>query len=104
MLFGVLVGPLNLFWLCRGSRRPHLLWVTPVLAVLASVIIMAFIYLAEGIGGHGVYYRVTQIEPNGKFAVESEVASSVTGLLMHRGFDLPDSTWLNDYSFVGGGE
>ncbi len=95
--FGLLVGPLNLFWFCKGSRRPHLLWVTPLLAIAASAAIVAFILLAEGIGGRGIYYRITQLVPDGKVAVESEVESSVTGLLTHRDFVLPQPAWVLDF-------
>ncbi len=95
--FGLLAGPLNLFLFCGGSRRPHLLWVTPLLALLASVAILAFILLAEGIGGRGIYFRVTQLNPDGKFAIESEVESSVTGLLTRRDFDLGELAWVLDY-------
>jgi hypothetical protein len=98
--FCLFVGPLNLFWFCHGARRPHLLWVTPLLAIVASVAILAFILLAEGIGGRGLYFRVTQLLPpaiDGKFAVESEVESAVTGLLTHRDFELANPAWILDY-------
>ncbi len=102
LCFGILVGPLNLFWFCNGPRRPHLLWVTPLLAIAASAAIVAFILLAEGVGGRGIYYRITQLVPDGKVAVESEVESAVTGLLTHRDFLLPQPAWVLDYNSAKG--
>ncbi|HTB63600.1 MAG TPA: hypothetical protein VK737_08425, partial [Opitutales bacterium] len=98
--FGILVGPLNLFWFCRGARRPHLLWVTPLLAIATSVAIIAFILLAEGIGGRGVFFRITQLLPpavDREFAVESEVETSVTGVLTHRDFEFKYPAWVLDF-------
>ena len=102
LCFGILVGPLNLFWFCTGPRRPHLLWVTPLLAIAASIAIIAFILFAEGIGGRGIYYRITQLVPDGKVAVESEVESAVTGLLTHRDFVLSQPAWVLDYDQAKG--
>ncbi len=98
--FGVLVGPVNLFVFCNGPRRPNLLWVTPLLAVGTGLVILVFIVMAEGLGGHGVTFRVTQLVPDGKFAVESEVEASVSGVLLHSAFDLPNPAWLLEYHSV----
>jgi hypothetical protein len=97
VLFGILVGPVNLFVFCNGPRRPNLLWVTPLLAFGSGLVILVFILLAEGIGGHGLTFRITQLVPDGKFAVESEVDASVSGVLFQHDFELPNPAWILEY-------
>ena len=94
VVFGILVGPINLFVFCRGVNRARLLWVTPLLSLAASVFLMAIYFLSEGIGSHGIYYRVTQLAPDGKFAVESQVSASITGMLMSHEFNFAEPAWL----------
>ena len=96
-IFVALVGPLNLFVFCRGSHRTRLLWVTPLLSLAATLMLGAYILVSDGIGGRGVYYRLTQLEPDGKFAVESQISSCVTGLLLHTDFNVSDSVWILPY-------
>jgi len=94
VVFGLVVGPINLFVFCRGVHRARLLWVTPLLSVGASGLLLAFIFLSEGMGGRGIYYRVTQLAPDGKFAVETQVSASITGMLFAREFNFAEPAWV----------
>ena len=54
LLFGGLVGPVNLFVFARGKNRFRLFWTTPLISVIASVALIAGILLTDGLGGHGM--------------------------------------------------
>ncbi len=94
ILFGLLVGPVNLFLLCGGPRRARTLWVTPLLSAGASVVLLGFILYRDGVGGQGVYYRVTQWQADGRFEVDTQVNTLLTGLLLHRDFQLAEPAWM----------
>ena len=32
LVFGIVVGPVNLFWFARGNRRPRMFWTTPLIS------------------------------------------------------------------------
>lgn len=51
LLFGVVVGPVNLFYLAGPGRRHRLFFTTPVIALAASAVLIAVIFLQDGAGG-----------------------------------------------------
>ena len=53
LVFGSLVGPLNLFVFARGKNRFRLFWTTPLISILASLILVAAILVTDGVGGKG---------------------------------------------------
>ena len=48
VLFAILVGPANLWWCARHGRRHLMLVTTPILSLVASVILLAYGILADG--------------------------------------------------------
>ena len=48
VLFAILVGPANLWWCARQGRRHLMLVTTPILSLLASVILLTYGILADG--------------------------------------------------------
>lgn len=53
VVFGSLVGPVNLFVFAKGKNRFRLFWTTPLISILASIALIAGILLTDGLGGRG---------------------------------------------------
>ena len=53
VLFGTLVGPVNLFYFAGGRNRMRLFWTTPVISLAASLALLVGILVTDGIGGSG---------------------------------------------------
>lgn len=53
ILFGALVGPINLFMFARGKKRFRLFWTTPLISISASLALITGILITDGIGGSG---------------------------------------------------
>lgn len=52
-VFAILVGPVNLFVWANKSRRHRLFVTTPVISIIASLLLVGFIVLKDGFGGDG---------------------------------------------------
>lgn len=92
--FAIVVGPVNLFWFCRGTRRHRMLWLTPALALGTSLLLSGYIVVADGTGGEG-HRRRLRLRPagaNAEFLVQEQ--SSRTGLLLGTAFDIPAEALL----------
>ena len=49
LLFVILAGPVNLFFVIRKRRRIWLLWTTPLLGLLFAGVLVAFFFASEGL-------------------------------------------------------
>ncbi|MFN0087779.1 MAG: hypothetical protein ACKVX9_20475 [Blastocatellia bacterium] len=49
LLFVIVIGPLNLFWLGMRKKRIHMLWTVPAIAVLACLAVAGFALFREGL-------------------------------------------------------
>lgn len=105
VVFGLLVGPVNLFLLAPAGRRHRLFITTPILSVGASLLMVVIILLQDGIGGEGRRITVVNLEPAeaAGFVIQEQV--SRTGVLIGSGFELkqaacieplalPDTPWV----------
>ena len=63
VLFAVLVGPVNLWWCARRGRRAWLLVTTPVLSVIASVLLLGYGLIADGLALRRVAEQVLVLYP-----------------------------------------
>ena len=59
LIFGILVGPVNLFYLAAPGRRHRLFFTTPVIALGASLVLIVVIFLQDGAGGKGHRWSVS---------------------------------------------
>jgi len=93
LLFGIVVGPVNVFVFARGSKRYRLFWTTPVISLGASIFIFALILLQDGVGGQGHQLAIWQYFPHENKAIFQQEQASRTGLLVKRDFsvDVPIS-------------
>lgn len=90
LIFGVLVGPINLFVFAKSGRR-HLLFITtPIISLGASLILVALILFQDGFGGDGQRILLMEVPSgngeNAAFILQEQV--SRTGVLTRSNFTL----------------
>jgi hypothetical protein len=93
LAYAAAVGPLNL-WLCRGSRRPYVFWTTPLIALVACLVLAAAIVFRDGVGGTGHRLAVLVSVPGESQEVLLQEQVSRTGLLAGRAFSVRDPALL----------
>ena len=81
LLFGVLVGPINLFVLAPAGKRHKLFFTTPVIATGASLILIGLILVQDGTGGRGRRFMAVEIVPEDAMAYVTQEQISRTGVL-----------------------
>ena len=92
LLFGVLVGPINLFVLAPAGKRHKLFFTTPVIATGASLILIGLILVQDGTGGRGRRFVAVEIAPEDAMAYVTQEQISRTGVLFSSAFKLPPAT------------
>lgn len=90
-IFGLLVGPVNLFWLAGAGRRQRLFWTTPLLSLAASGLLLVLMVLQDGIGGSGARTIFALMLPEQKRIAVTQEQVAKTGVLLGRGFDRADA-------------
>ena len=90
IIFGILVGPINLFVLAKSGRRHRLFITTPLISLGASLILIALIIFQDGFGGNGERIVLMEVRPDGDqnaaFVVQEQFAR--TGVLTKSNFRL----------------
>ena len=92
--FAVLVGPVNLFYFARQGRRHRLFWTTPLISLVASVLLIAVIVLQDGIGGNGSRVSLTYLLPARSEAAVIQEQISRTGVLFSHDFAAREDLFL----------
>lgn len=105
VVFGILVGPVNLFVLAPPGRRHRLFITTPLLSVGASLLMVGVILVQDGTGGMGRRLVLVDMQPQEAAAYVTQEQVSRTGVLLGGGFEvrqqalieplaLPDKPWV----------
>lgn len=94
LVFGILVGPVNLFYFAGPGRRHRLFFTTPVISLGASAILIAVIFLQDGSGGAGKRAAIMEIRPDENNAYIQQYQVSRTGVLFGGGFRVADASCL----------
>ncbi len=105
VVFGVLVGPVNLFVLAPAGKRHKLFVTTPLLSVGASIVMVVLILFQDGTGGGGRRFVAINLEPAEAAAYVTQEQVSRTGVLLGAGFEMkqpalieplamPDTPWV----------
>lgn len=96
LVFGVMVGPVNLFWFARGGNRPRLFWTTPLISFVGAAVLVAVMLMQDGTGGAGARVLLATMLPQQKQMVVTQEQYSKTGVLLGRSFNLPEheAAWL----------
>ncbi len=105
VVFGLLVGPVNLFVLAPAGKRHKLFVTTPLLSIGASVLMVGLILFQDGTGGTGRRFIAVNLEPEEAAAYVTQEQVSRTGVLLGGGFEtkqpvliepvaMPDTPWV----------
>ena len=96
IVFGILVGPINLFVFAKSGQRHRLFITTPIISLLASLVLIALIIFQDGFGGNGMRRVLMEVRPdagqNAAFLHQEQV--SRTGILMGSRFTVDPACFL----------
>jgi hypothetical protein len=95
LIFGSIIGPVNLFWFAGGNRRARLFWTTPLISLIGTAVLIVMMVVQDGFGGSGARVSVGLVLPeqNQMIVVQQQLAK--TGVLMSSSFDTSkEATWL----------
>jgi len=89
LVFGVMIGPVNLFLLAPAGRRHRLFFTTPAISLAASAMLVALILWQDGTGGAGRRFIAVHLPPGEPAAYVTQEQISRTGVVLGSGFSLP---------------
>ncbi|MBL9143481.1 MAG: hypothetical protein JNM99_07325 [Verrucomicrobiaceae bacterium] len=89
LIFGIVVGPVNLFWFAAGNRRPRMFWTTPLISFIGAAVLVVVMILQDGFGGTGARVSLAVVLPEQKQMAVLQEQFAKTGILLSRTFDLP---------------
>lgn len=88
LVFAILVAPVNLFYFAGKGKRHRLFYTTPIISIGACLVIVALIFLGDGLGGKG--YRAgfadLQSGEEERRLYLSQEQFSRTGVILNTGF------------------
>ena len=90
VVFAAVIGPVNLFAFAQQAKRHCLFLPTPALSLLGGVVLVATIFLQDGIGGAGKRSTLVVLLPGQNQAAVFQEQVARTGFLMKRTFTLDD--------------
>ncbi len=61
LVFGILVGPINLFVFAKAGKRHRMFITTPLIAISASLVLIAVIIIQDGFGGSGERVQLVEV-------------------------------------------
>ncbi|MFK7851321.1 MAG: hypothetical protein AB8D78_10110 [Akkermansiaceae bacterium] len=96
IVFGIVVGPVNLFVFAKSGRRHRLFITTPIISLATSVILVALIILQDGFGGDGRRIVLMEVRPdeNQNAAFIHQEQFSRTGVMTSSGFSVDASAYI----------
>ncbi len=94
VVFGILVGPVNLFVFAPSGRRHRLFFTLPALSLGASALLAGYIVVKDGFGGEGVRGGLVLLLPEANQAVLTQTQVVRTGVLLGDDFALPEDVAL----------
>jgi hypothetical protein len=86
LIFGIIVGPVNLFVFARQGRRHRLFYTTPIISAAAALLLLLVIYFQDGTGGEGHRASIVYLDPRDHTAYIHQQQISRTGVLFSSGF------------------
>lgn len=95
VIFGILVGPVNLFVLAKAGQRHRLFFTTPIISIGTSLLLIALIFLQDGTGGEGRRLALIAIDETARKAYQIQEQVSRTGVLFGSDFDTADPVFIS---------
>jgi hypothetical protein len=96
--FGVLVGPVNLFYLAGPRQRHRLFWTTPLISVAGGALLVLLMVVQDGIGGSGARRVLAIMAPGQRKTALVQEQVSRTGVLLGSSFSIPEPVWITQVS------
>lgn len=90
LVFGILVGPVNLFYFAKSGQRHRLFFTTPVISLGASLLLILVIFFQDGMGGHGGRFASVYINARDSVSYVQQQQVSRTGMLFGSSYSLPE--------------
>lgn len=97
LIFGVLVGPVNLFVFAKAGKRHRLFITTPLIAVGTSLLLLVVIMIQDGFGGSGERAQLVEVRAdNGEYkAYVKQQQFCRTGIIMNGGFEASTNVFMS---------
>lgn len=94
VVFGLVAGPVNLLVFARPGRRARMFWTTPLISLVATLLLLGLIFLRDGIGGAGARRVLCLLMPeqNGMAIIQEQF--SRTGVLLGNSFPIEEPSWM----------
>ena len=97
IVFGILVGPVNLFVFAKSGQRHRLFITTPIISVGASLLLILLIIFQDGFGGSGMRRVLMEVRPdagqNAAFIHQEQF--SRTGILTSSNFTMDQPAFIS---------
>jgi hypothetical protein len=88
--FAVLIAPVNLYVLVPRRRRHWIFLTVPIISIVAVMVLVAMIYLQDGVGGEGVRRALVLLLPGDNQAAVFQEQVARTGMILNGGYPLAD--------------
>ena len=95
MIFGIVVGPVNLFYFAKAGRRHRLFYTTPLISIIAAALLLLVIFFQDGIGGKGHRAAVVYLDAAENAAFVHQFQVSRTGVLFGGSFETDEAVVVN---------
>jgi hypothetical protein len=89
-VFGIVVGPVNLFYFARAGRRHKLFVTTPLISLGAAGLLLLVIFFQDGTGGKGHRAALVYLDAADNAAFVRQFQVSRTGVLFGGSFTTAD--------------
>lgn len=97
LVFGVLVGPINLFVFAKSGKRHRLFITTPLIAIGTSLVLLVVIVVQDGFGGTGQRAQLVEVRADdGEYrAYVKQQQFCQTGVLFSGNFEASEDMLLS---------
>jgi hypothetical protein len=96
LLFGILVGPVNLFVFAKSGQRHRMFFTTPLISIGASLLLVLLIILQDGFGGRGMRFVHMEVRSdaseNAAYIQQEQIVR--TGVLLSSKHSLPEAGFV----------
>lgn len=103
-IFSLIAGPVNLMVFSRPGRRARMFWTTPLISLVATVLLLSLIFLRDGVGGAGARRVLCLLMPEQNELAIIQEQFSRTGVLLGTSFPIREPSWMRPLGTVAGNE
>lgn len=94
VLFAAVAGPLNVMVLAGKTQRARIFWTTPLIALAATGLLLALMFLRDGVGGAGIRRVLCVLLPGRNAMAVIQEQFSRTGVLTSSSFSQAEPSWM----------